>query len=262
MGHAVADSIQVQPSDAPAFAFPLTVLAAKRVLIKPNVGYAAKPPAIVRIALVRAVVEQLLALDPDKRIDIVEGVCTKIAAAQVFGATGLAAMANDRVRVIDAESLPLATYASTVRKANRFQSFEAPALLDQVDACISIAPFKRTLLNGRVLHSATIKNLYGLLPRAVYHARSPHARGKLHLPNVHAVIADVYHALGARFDFGIVDLHEKFVSADWQPDRGRAVAVGKVVSGSSLLAVDLRACAVADETPCDYLQALQRAQQP
>jgi uncharacterized protein (DUF362 family) len=258
MARAVADAIQVQSSDAPVFDFPAPVRVARRVLIKPNVGYAAKPPAIVRVGLLRALVEQLLAIDADKEIVIVEGVCTKIAAVQVFNATGLAALAGPRVRVIDAETLPHAEYPSTVATPNRFKSFSAPALLGEVDARISVAPFKRTLLNDRVLHSATIKNLYGLLPRSVYHARSPHARGKLHLPNVHAVIADVYHALGVRFDFGVVDLHEKFVSADWQPDRGKAVPVGRVVSGASLLAVDLRACAVADEAPCAYLEALAR----
>jgi hypothetical protein len=112
------------------------------------------------------------------------------------------------------------------------------------------------VLNGKPLVSATIKNLFGLLPREHYHARSKHARGRLHLPNVHAVICDVYSTLGMRFDFGIVDLHESFINDDWQPDKGRAVPVGKVLCGEDLIDVDYAACVAAGEPACDYLMWL------
>jgi uncharacterized protein (DUF362 family) len=247
-------------ADAPVFDFPERVRRARTVLIKPNVGYPAQAPVIVRMALLRTLVEQVLAIDADKRVIITEGVCTKIAAEQVFNATGLAALAGPRVDVLDAERLPMRDYVNPMPRPNRFAELRAPALIDEVDARISIAPFKRTVLNGAPLISATIKNLYGLLPRETYRARSPHARGKLHLPNVHRVIVDVYHTLGARFDFGVVDLCDKYVCDDWQPDRGRAIAVGHVVAGSRLIDVDLRACEVAAEPRCAYLDALAATQ--
>jgi uncharacterized protein (DUF362 family) len=248
--------MQIQSSTAPTFDFPEKVRNARRILIKPNVGYPAKPPAIVRMALLGQVIEQLLALRPDSHITVVEGVCSKVAAQRVFEATGLTQLARERVSIVDAEQLPQTPHPNTAANPFRFNSMMAPALLDEVDARISIAPFKVTQLNGVPLFSATIKNLYGLFPREKYHARSPHSRGQLHRPNIHQVICDCYHTLGIKFDYGIVDLHEKFISKDWRPDKGHAEPVGKIISGPSLLEVDLAACRAADETPCRYLEML------
>lgn len=247
---------QSHDSRSPAFDFPAQIKAAKHILIKPNVGYIAKPPAIVRIDLLRMLVEQLLALRPDSRISIVEGVCTKTPAEAVFQRAGLTVLRGERIDVLDAEQLPMREYAN-MQPANRFRSFVAPALVGEVDTRISISPFKRTVLNSKPLISATIKNLYGLLPRERYHARSKYARGQLHLPNVHAVICDMHGALGRRFDYGIVDLHEAYINDDWQPDRGRAVPVGRVICGEDLIDVDFAACEAAGEPACDYLQRLE-----
>jgi hypothetical protein len=246
---------------APVFDFPAKVKAARHILIKPNVGYTAKPPAIVRVALLHTLVEQLLALRPDSRISIVEGVCVKTPAEDVFRLAGLTQLRGERVEVLDAEQLPMREYPNPA-PANRFPSFIAPAILHEAGARISVAPFKRTVLNGKPLISATIKNLYGLLPRERYHGRSKNARGQLHLPDVHAVIIDVYSTLGALFDFGIVDLHEAFINDDWQPDKGQAARVGKVICGVDLVDVDLAACAAAGEPACDYLLRLKTRKEP
>ncbi len=251
-------AVQCLDSAAPIFVFPEKIKAARHILIKPNVGYAAKPPVIVRMAFLRSVIEQVLALRADSYITIVEGVCTKVAAAQVFRVTGLSALASERVRVVDAETLALSEYAHIhTGKPFRFKSLLAPTLLNEVDARISIAPLKRTTLNDKPLISATIKNLFGLLPREKYHARSPHARGQLHRPNVHQVICDVYRTIGTRFDFGIVDAHEKFISRGWEPDKGDAVPVGKVLCNEDLIELDCAACEAGGETKCDYLKMLE-----
>jgi uncharacterized protein (DUF362 family) len=244
------------PGTAPSFNFPAQVRAAKHILIKPNVGYPSQPPVVVRMALLAQVIGQLLALRTDSTITIVEGVCSKLSAQEVFEVTGLTRLAQARVQIIDAEHVPHIYHPNTAAKPFRFASLLAPALLNEVDARISIAPFKITQLKGEPLLSATIKNLYGLFPRGQYHARSPHARGQLHRPNIHQVICDVFHTLGHRFDYGIVDLHEKFISNGWQPDKGRAEPIGKIISGPSLLEVDLAACRAAGETSCRYLQML------
>lgn len=251
--------VREHDASLPRFVFPETVLRARHILIKPNAGYAAQPPVIVRMALLRTLADQLLARHRDMRISIVEGVCTGIAAERVFDAVGLTALASERVAVIDAERLPLAEFANSAPRPNRFAALAAPALLNEVDARISVAPFKRTVLNGTPLISASIKNLFGLLPRSRYHGRSPHARGQLHLPNVHAVIADVYHTLGVRFDFGVVDLHEKYVNDDWHPDRGKAVPVGRVLSGTDLRQLDAHAFRLAGEALCAYQRELESA---
>jgi uncharacterized protein (DUF362 family) len=248
--------VQTQASAAPRFDFPESIRSAQHILIKPNVGYAAAPPVIVRMTLLDALVQQLLALRTDSRISIVEGVCTKVSAQDVFRRTGLTALAGPRVEVLDADTLMQMDVINPAPRS-RFKSFSVPDLLDKANARISIAPFKRTVLNGKPLISATIKNLFGLLPRSVYHARSPHARGRLHVPTVHDVIADLYRSIGNRFDFGVVDLHEKYVNDDWQPDRGRSVPVGLVLSGIHLPVLDRAACLAAGEPVCDYLDVLQ-----
>lgn len=248
--------MQIQSSISPTFTFPEKVRAARRILIKPNVGYPAKPPVVVRMVLLAQVIEQLLTLRTDSIITIAEGVCSKVSASHIFQVTGLLKLAQDRVHIVDAEQLPQTDHPNTAIKPFRFGSMCAPGLLNEVDARISIAPFKVTLLNDAPLISATIKNLFGLFPRENYRARSPHARGQLHRPNVHKIICDVYHTLGIKFDYGIVDLYEKFISTDWQPDKGRAEPVGKIISGPSLLEVDLAACRAADEAPCQYLNWL------
>ena len=52
--------MQIQSSAAPVFNFSEKVGNARHILIKPNVGYPAKPPVIVRMALLGQVIEQLL----------------------------------------------------------------------------------------------------------------------------------------------------------------------------------------------------------
>ena len=112
---------------------------------------------------------------------------------------------------------------------------------------------KNTSLKGSPLLSASLKNLYGLFPRAKYKARSAHSRGQLHRPSVPQVLQDVYGTIGLLFDGGVVDCDLKFVSNDWRPDRVDAVLVGKVIFGESLLAVDRRACEVGGEPAAEYL---------
>ena len=123
----------------------------------------------------------------------------------------------------------------------RFCEFQAPALLREVDCRISVGACKWTLLNGRPLVSGCVKNLYGLLPRAVYRARGAHSRGQLHRPDVWRVLGDVHATLGPLFDGGVVDATSVLVSPDWRPHRGRTVALHRVFWGDSLAATDAAA---------------------
>jgi hypothetical protein len=78
----------------------------------------------------------------------------------------------------------------------------------------------------------------------------------LHRPSVPAVLQDVYFSVGHWFDGAVVDCDQKFVSRDWQPDKGSAIAVGQVIWGSDLLAVDRLACQLASEPMAPYLEAI------
>jgi hypothetical protein len=58
------------------------------------------------------------------------------------------------------------------------------------------------------------------------------------------------------FDGAVVDADQRFVSRDWQPDKGEAIAFGKVFFGDDLIEVDRVACQTAEESIPSYLDAI------
>ncbi|MCS7078704.1 MAG: DUF362 domain-containing protein [Chloracidobacterium sp.] len=249
-------------ADSPTFQYapPQAAYGARCIIVKPNLGYPTPAPVTVSLPVLRAVLMGLRCAAPRAEIILLEGVCTKVGFAEVMtqlGVSRLLTELNDPdVRLLDADTLPSKPYPNQSPTPERFSEMHAPALLDDADCRLSVAAFKRTTLRERPLLSAAIKNLYGLFPRAIYRARSPYARGQLHVPDVQRVLVDVYFTLGMRFDGAVVDVTHKFVSRDWRPDVGTAVPVGKVVTGDDLLAVDMKAAELAGEPPSDYLQTI------
>ena len=254
-----ANTVQISESSAFVYKPPLSAHGAKRILLKPNWGYPKPHPITVGLPVLHEVIVGIRRVNTAAEILIVEGVCSPVSAAVVAEKLGVGELlALDGVRFLDADTLPCQPYPNTASVPMRYASLYAPVLLSEVDCRISIGCLKRTTLKGAVLMSCAIKNLYGLLPRAEYHARSPHSRGQLHRPDVQKIIADVYWTLGILFDGAVVDATEKFVSRDWEPDIGTAVPCGKIVWGSDLLAVDGRACELAEEGMPEYLAHIAR----
>jgi hypothetical protein len=231
---------------------------ARRILVKPNLGYPKKPPVTVSLGVLGEVLRGLRQASPDAEILIVEGVCSPVSLSEIASRHGLYDVMDEGMQLLDADTLPMQEYKNQCSQPVRFTSMTAPALLQEVDCRISVGVLKRTVLKNQPLISASLKNLYGLFPRARYKARSPHSRGQLHRPSVPLVLQDVYFTIGHLFDGAVVDANEKFISSDWQPDRGSAVPIGKVIWESDLLAVDRKACEVADELIPDYVEAIER----
>jgi uncharacterized protein (DUF362 family) len=234
----------------------------RRVVIKPNMGYLRSHPGTVRPELLARLMTLIGEGAPQCTIHVIEGVTFAGSALDGFAYHGLL----DRdwpVPVVfgDTDLLPRCEYLNPRPLRPRFGRFTAPELLGQADLALSVAPLKRTILNGTPLLSGTVKNLYGLLPRDMYRARSPHSRGMLHRPSVHMVIPEVFRTLGRYFHGGIVDLHEFYDSPDWHPDRGRGRSVGKVIVGTNLVETDLKACEVAGVEPNGYLVDLKAENQ-
>lgn len=255
-------SVTVAASETFRYDPPRAAHGARRVVVKPNLGYPVGPPVTVSLAVLREVVAGVRRVAPDAEIIVLEGVCTKTSFAAVMEKLGVAALIagfdDPNIMLRDADQEPCRAYPNTAREPQRFTEMFAPDLLAEADCRISIGCLKRTELKNRPLISASIKNLYGLFPRERYRARSPHARGQLHVPDVQKVIADAYFTLGVAFDGAVVDATHKFISRDWQPDVGHAVPVGRVIFGDDLVAVDRRACEVADEPVSDYLALIER----
>jgi uncharacterized protein (DUF362 family) len=245
-------------SNQPIYVPPVAAKNARRILVKPNLGYPAAPPVTVSMSVLAAVLRGLRQAGPDAEILIVEGVCSAVDLNAIASRNGLDKLLDPGMQLLDADKLPLQDYPNRSPQPVRFQSMLAPALLEAVDCRISVAAFKRTHLKGEPLVSASLKNLYGLFPRAHYKARSQNSRGQLHRPSVPLVLQDVYFSIGHLFEGAVVDGDRKFISPDWKPDRGESVALGKIFWGEDLVAVDREACRVGQEATPAYLEAIDR----
>ncbi|MEL7141973.1 MAG: DUF362 domain-containing protein [Cyanobacteria bacterium J06631_9] len=231
---------------------------AKRILIKPNLGYPVGPPVTVSMPVLAKVIEGTRQVNPTAEILIVEGVCSKVSLADIAAKNGLLSLLGEGIELLNADELECIEYANLLPEPVRFKTMWAPQLLQEVDCRISVSAFKKTSLKGRDLISATLKNLYGLFPRAKYKARSPNSRGQLHRPSVPLVLQDVYFTIGHLFEGGVVDCDRKFISHDYKPDKGDSFDVGKVIWGDDLLAVDRKACIVGAEAEAIYLSPIER----
>ncbi|MEA5448947.1 DUF362 domain-containing protein [Leptolyngbya sp. CCNP1308] len=244
-------------SDRFHYAPPAAAQQARRILVKPNLGYPVGPPATVSLAVLKEVLRGLRESSPSAEILIVEGVCSNVAFDTIMAKVGVPQLLSAGMQLLNADELELAEYSNRSPSPVRFTTMWAPKLLQEVDCCLSVSALKRTQLKGAPLISASLKNLYGLFPRAKYKARSANSRGQLHRPSVPLVLQDVYSTLGHYFAGGVVDCTEKFVSRDWQPDRGNGISIGQVIYGDDLLTVDRTACLVGQEDIPDYITALE-----
>jgi Domain of unknown function (DUF362) len=231
---------------------------AQRILLKPNLGYPKPSPVTVSMPILQAVLRGLRAASPLAEILIVEGVCSPVSLTDIAAKLGVYQLLDEGMQLLDADELPIVEYPNISKQPIRYETMWAPALLQEVDCRISLGTLKRTNLKGEVLISASLKNLYGLFPRAKYKARSSNSRGQLHRPSVPAILQDVYFSIGHLFDGAVVDANQRLVSPDWQPDRGQTIQSGQVFWGDSLLEVDRKACEVVGEAIPNYLESIQK----
>jgi hypothetical protein len=230
---------------------------AKRILVKPNLGYPVGPPVTVSMGVLGEVLRSLRQASPHAEIIVIEGVCSPVSLKDIVAKHGLYQILDEGMSWVDADTLPLMVYPNRSPEPIRFKEMWAPKMLQEVDCRISVGAFKRTILKDEPLISASLKNLYGLFPREKYKARSANSRGQLHRPSVPGVLQDVYFCIGHLFDGGVVDADQRFISRDWKPDKGEAIATGKVFFGDDLLAVDRLACETLGETVPSYISAIE-----
>ena len=251
------DDSQIIESDRFVYQPPAPARTAHRILVKPNLGYPGAAPITVSMAVLAQVLQQLRHHNPEAEILVVEGVCSPMPLIDIASRHGLFQYLDAGMQLLDADDLPSVEYPNRSPQPVRFTSMWAPALLQAVDCRLTIGAFKKTHLKGEALISASLKNLYGLFPRARYKARSPNSRGQLHRPSVPLVLQDVYGCIGHLFDGAVVDATEQYISPDWKPDRPKAgVPLGKVIWGTDMIQVDRTACQVAGEPIPSYLDAI------
>lgn len=235
---------------------PASAYGARRILVKPNLGYPAGPPITVSMEILGQVLKALRQASPEAEILVVEGVCSPVSLAEIAARNGLYALLDEGMRLLDADRLPIVEYPNRSQAPVRFDKMWAPALLQEVDCRITVGTFKRTILKDEPLISASLKNLYGLFPRSQYKARSANSRGQLHRPSVPLVLQDVYFCIGHLFNGSVVDADRRLISPDWKPDKGKTIALGKVFFGDDVISVDRAACQEAGEAIPSYLDAI------
>ncbi|MGK7873034.1 MAG: DUF362 domain-containing protein [Xenococcaceae cyanobacterium] len=258
MPSTLTTEVQVAATAEFVYQPPLAAIAAKRILVKPNLGYPVKPPVTVSMGVLGEVLRGLRQGSPNADILIVEGVCCAVPLTEIASRNGLYKLLDEGMQVLDADTLPLEDYPNISPQPVRFQSMLAPALLKEVDCRITVGALKRTHLKGEALISASLKNLYGLFPRAHYKARSPKSRGQLHRPSVPLILQDIYFSIGHLFDGAVVDGDRKYFSPDWKPDKGQSVELGKVFWGEDTISVDLQACRLSGEPIPTYLDCIEQ----
>ena len=231
---------------------------ARRILVKPNLGYPIGAPVTVSLGVLDRVLKSLRSVNPKAEILIVEGVCSPVSLTDIVSKHGVYALLDEGMQILDADHLELIEYENRSPAPARFKSMWAPKLLQEVDCRISVGTFKRTILKDEVLISASLKNLYGLFPRSRYKARSANSRGQLHRPSVPLVLQDVYFTIGHWFDGAVVDADLRLVSKDWKPDKGATVQSGKVFWGDDLIDCDRLACQNLGEEVAGYLEAIEK----
>lgn len=253
----LSSSVTVVASSEFIYQPPVKANNVKRILVKPNLGYPVAPPVTVSMKVLGAVLQGLRRASPNAEILVVEGVCSNVSLPDIATRLGVYPLFDEGMQLLDADELPLKEYPNLSPLPMRFKSMLAPDILEEVDCRISLGALKRTFLNAPLI-SASLKNLYGLFPRAHYKARSAKSRGQLHRPSVPQVLQDVYFCIGHLFDGAVVDGTLKFISNDWKPDKGKAVELGKVFFGDDMLAVDRTACEVGSEPIPEYVEAIEK----
>lgn len=248
--------VQIIDSSQFIYSPPASARSAHRILVKPNLGYPAPAPVTVSLIVLAKVLQGLRQVNPGAEILIVEGVCSAMSLRTIAAKQGLDSILDGGMRLLDADELDCIPYANLSPHPVRFSALWAPKLLQEVDCRITVGAFKRTILKDEPLISASLKNLYGLFPRAKYKARSPNSRGQLHRPSVPQVLQDVYFCVGHLFDGAVVDADQRLLSPDWKPDKGKAIQVGKVFVGEDPIAVDRMACQTLGEPVPDYLEVI------
>jgi uncharacterized protein (DUF362 family) len=251
-------TVRVAKTEEFIYVPPKAATAANRILVKPNLGYPAPPPVTVSMKVLGKILQGLRRANPHAEMAIVEGVCSPVSLTEIASRNGLYDILDEGMQLLDADRLPMEEYPNLSPKPVRFKSMFAPAILKEVDCRITVGALKRTHLKGEPLISASLKNLYGLFPRDRYKARSPHSRGQLHRPSVPQILQDVYFCIGHLFDGAVVDGDRKYFSPDWKPDKGKAIALGKVLWGDDLIDVDREACRLAQEPTPSYLDEIER----
>ena len=89
---------------------PPAAITAKRILIKPNLGYPVPPPVTVSLPVLSQVLRGLRGVNPGAEIILLEGVCSAISLREIIDILGVKSILDPGITILDADSLTQQEY--------------------------------------------------------------------------------------------------------------------------------------------------------
>ncbi|HEY9738685.1 MAG TPA: DUF362 domain-containing protein, partial [Trichocoleus sp.] len=89
MAASLTNPVQVVETSQVIYTPPVSAVNARRILVKPNLGYPVGPPATVSMTVLKQVLRGLRQANSQAEILIVEGVCSPTAFEKIMAKNGL-----------------------------------------------------------------------------------------------------------------------------------------------------------------------------
>jgi uncharacterized protein (DUF362 family) len=198
---------------------PPAVSAARRVLIKPDVGYSAPYPVTTSRRLIASIIEGIRRVS-DADIVILDGTRTGESVIPNYQTLGYD---FPRVLMLDVKDCIWVEVDNPLSKPLAVPAFWIPNVILSSDYLISVTPLKIAGGKGNL----SIPNLMSLLPAKKYAEAEGGWDALLEL-GIDKVIADLYFTLP--FDMGIIEASQR-LDYDADPTCGVAKDVGKIFVG-------------------------------
>ena len=206
-------------SDKFVFQPPSAVAAARRVLIKPDVGYSAPYPVSTSRRLIASIIDGIRRVS-DADIVVLDGTRTGESVIPNFQTLGYD---FPRVLMLDVKDCIWVEVDNPLPKPLAVPAFWIPNVILSSDYLISVTPLKVAGGKGNL----SIPNLMSLLPTKKYAEAEGGWDALLEL-GIDKVIADLYFTLP--FDMGIIEASQR-LDYDDDPTSGVAKDVGKIFVG-------------------------------
>jgi uncharacterized protein (DUF362 family) len=208
--------------DSEKFVFqpPSAVSVARRVLIKPDAGFAAPYPVTTSRRLLAAIIEGIRRVS-DADIVVLDGTHSGEAVTPNFQLLGYN---FPRVLMLDVKDCIWVEVDNPLPKPLAVPAFWIPNVILSSDYLISVTPLKVAGGKGKL----SIPNLMSLLPSKKY-AEAEGGWEALFELGVDKVIADLYFTLP--FDMGIIEATQKLDYNGDDPANGATKDIGKIFIG-------------------------------
>ena len=198
---------------------PSAVAGARRVLIKPDAGYAAPYPVTTSKRLLTAIIEGIRRVS-DADIVVLDGTHSGELVLPNFKTLGYE---FPRVLMLDVKDCIWVEVDNPLPKPLAVPAFWIPNVILSSDYLISVTPLKVVRGKGNL----SIPNLMSLLPSKKY-AEAEGGWEALYALGMDKVIADLYFTLP--FDMGIIEATQK-LDYDDDPRTGQVRDFGKIFVG-------------------------------